>query len=171
MKGISKFNIILITVAVVTTISASLIPEIGKFALLNEVSLILLMGAVTAILVKALLTIIKFKKVSGFLFGAAVALLIGMVAVSKTINTVKDYIAGPEWITLSECEVERRTGTKGVFSLKYYLKGEDGIGKSYRFILPGKEYESLHGVDSVSVLGYKNTGRIVDIEKVSEKYE
>jgi hypothetical protein len=85
----------------------------------------------------------------------------------KSIYTIKDFLSGPEWITISNCELEKRSTSRGIFSLNYYLKGDDSNGNTYRFSISGKEYDILNSEDEVSVLCYKNTGRIVEIKKAS----
>jgi hypothetical protein len=118
-------------------------------------------------LVKALIVFIKSKTIPSILLVTAVGLVICIVVGSKSIYTIKDFLSGPEWITISNCELEKRSTSRGIFSLNYYLKGDDSNGNTYRFSISGKEYDILNSEDEVSVLCYKNTGRIVEIKKAS----
>lgn len=159
------FYIVLTAVAVVALCASILTPEVGKFTLLNEVFSILVMIAAVVMLIKALIVLVKSRKISSALLLMAVVLIVGVVVGSKTIKTAKDITSGPEWIIIPNCDLERRSTSSGIFGLNYYLKGVDSDGNSYRFSLSGEEYNTLNGVDEVSVLCYRNTGRVVEIKR------
>jgi len=165
MKKIPMFYVVLSGIAVVALLCSIIIPEIGKITLLNELFSVLVMGSIIIMFVKALIVLIKSRKMPSILLITAVVLVIGVVMCSKSIKTVKDFVSGPEWIKISNCELEKRNTYRGIFSLNYYLKGKDSKGNTYRFSLSGKEYEVLNGEDEVSVLCYKNTGRIVELKR------
>lgn len=165
MKKIPMFYIVLSSIAVVALICSILVPEIGKLALLNELFNVLAMGSIIVMLIKALMVLIISRKISSILLVTTVILIICMVAGSKSIKAVKDIVSGPEWITISNCDLERRNTSSGIFSLNYYLKGEDSNGNEYRFSISGKEYNILNGDDEVTVLCYRNTGRIVEVKR------
>lgn len=159
------FYIVLSCIAVAALICSILVPEIGKLALLNELFIVLAMGSIIVMFIKTLMALIIHRKISSILLVVAVVLTLCTVAGYKSIKTVKDLVSGPEWITILNCELEKRSTSRGVFSLNYYLKGEDSNGDAYRFSISGKEYDILNGEDEVSVLCYKNTGRIVEIKR------
>lgn len=165
MKKIPRLYILLSVIAVAALIGVILVPETGSLTLLNEVFSILLMGIVTAMLIKALPAVFKAKKAFDILLVLSVVVVIGAVTCYKTFNTIRDFAAGPEQITVLNCDVDRQGGTKGIFSLNYYLQGEDSTGEKYRFKISASDYETLKGVDEVSVFCYKNTGRLVDFKK------
>ncbi len=165
MKRMPLFYVVLSSVAAVSILCSIAIPEIGKFTLLNELFGVMVMGSVIIMLVRALIASMRSRKISNTLLLTVVILVIGIVAGSKSIKSIKDFASGPEWITISNCEVEKRSTSRGIFSLNYYLKGEDSSGNEYRFRVSGKEYDALNGEDEVSVLCYRNTGRVVEIKR------
>ncbi len=152
-------------IIVVSFASVILIPEIGEYTLLNELFSIIGMIAVIVMLVKALVTLIRSKEIMKILPSIIATLVIGLIMCSTSINTIKDVSSGPEWITISNCKLEKRSTSSGIYSLRYYLKGNDSKGNTYRLRISGKEYDILNGKDELSVLCYKNTGRIVEIKK------
>lgn len=165
MKKIPLFYVIWSVVVVIALLCTVLIPETGKITLLNEVFSIFVIGFIIAMLMKSLIILLKTKNMLNILIVAVVVLVIGGIAGIKSVKTIKDFVYGPEWITISNCELERRSTSRGIFSINYYLKGEDSNGNLYRFSLSGNEYEVLNGVNDLSVLCYKNTGRIVEIQR------
>ena len=165
MKKIPKLYFALSAIAVAALIGSILIPEIGKFTLLNEVFSVIAMVSIIVMLINALIVLVGSKKISTILFVTTVVLVICLVTGSKSIKVAKDYIFGPEWIAISNCEMGKRNTSSGTFSLNYYLKGVDINGNEYRFSISGKEYSALSGDDEVSVLCYKNTERIVEIKR------
>ena len=162
---ISKLGMLLFGIIVVSFASVILIPEIGEYALLNELFSIIGMIAVIVMLVKAIVSLIQSKEIIRLLATVMVTIVIGLVMCSESINTIKDVSSGPEWITISNCKLEKRNTSSGIYSLRYYLKGNDSKGNTYRFRISGNEYDILNGKDELSVLCYKNTGRIVEIKK------
>lgn len=164
MKKIPNLYIAFCVIAVTSLICGVMISEVGKLTLLNEVFSILTISCAIVTLIKVLILALKDKKVSNILLTAVLVLVIGAVLCVTVVDTVGDFVTGPRWVTLSECSVEKRGTSKGIFGLNYYLKGEDSTGKSYRFSVSGKEYQSLNGKEKVSVLCYENTGRIVEIK-------
>ncbi len=159
------FYIVLSSITAVLVLCSVIIPEIGKITLLNELLGIMVMGSVIVMLVKALIATVRSRKTLNILVLSAVVLVIGIVAGFKSVNVIKDVTSGPEWITISNCEVEKRNTSRGIFGLNYYLKGEDLNGDVYRFSISGKEFDILNGEDEVSVLCYKNTERIVEVKR------
>lgn len=162
---ISKLGMLLFGIIVVSFASVILIPEIGEYALLNEIFTIIGMISLIVMLVKSFVTIIQSKEIIKLLATGMVTIVIVLVMGSKSINTIKDVSSGPEWITISNCKVEKRNTSSNIYSLRYYLKGNDSKGNTYRFRISGNEYDSLNGKDEISVLCYKNTERIVEIKK------
>ncbi len=156
---------IISALAILLLVCEVLIPEVGAATLLNEVCSILLITLLLVMLLIALWNIVKTRKWSNILLIAAVSSVMFAVVCVKSFNTVHDLIAGPEWVTISNCDVEKKSTSRGIFSLSYYLTGVGVNGESYRFRISGDEYGKLSDVNEVFVLCYKSTERIVEIKK------
>ncbi len=138
MKKLSIFHIISTVIAVIAFIGAMITPEIGSLTLLNEVFSILLLGSVTAMLIKGLLLMFKpkeirsIKEIGKILLVFVLFLLCGFVTFTTFIKTTKDFVSGAEWVSISNCQLQRSRLSRKFSVVKYYLKGKDCNGDSYR---------------------------------------
>lgn len=162
---------LLIAVAIVGLIGMLLVPETGELTLWNEVFSICMILSVEILLVKSLIFMCRSKKYASVILVLATAIAIGVVLGAKTINVAKDVAVGPERVQLYKCELERRGTSRGIFSLNYYLLGIDHNGDRYRFSISAEDYDFLAETEEITILCYKNTERIVSLEKVRGIYE
>lgn len=162
----SKLNIfdkIIICIVIVCFIVALLIPTISSLVLLEELCNAILFYSIAIWLIKLAIAIKNsqaFKKVIVILLLMLVFL---GVATVTTKNILFDVFNGEKTIILSNLEIEKRSTKRGIFSLKYYLNGTDDNGKEYRFEISGNAYEKILQEDIISVKGFENTGRVVEI--------
>lgn len=105
----------------------------------------------------------KKKKISDK--GIRIAIVIMSVIfcgwISKGI--VMDLIHGPESMELTHIVTEKAANL-GVFSMNYQLIGTDENGNKIILKISGDDYSRLSNVDHITVVIYKETGRIVSFE-------
>lgn len=164
MKKLPVFYIACVGVMIVCILLTLIIPEIGEMTLLNEVFISCAMVVFDIMLIRACILVAKSKNVLNTLLILATIVVIGCIAGANMVNTVKDVAAGPGYVTLHDCTLERRGTLRGIFSLRYYLIGSDSKGNEHRLTISGDEYDLFQGEKEVTVLYYENTNRIIRFE-------
>lgn len=171
MKKIHVFYIASVAVLLLCFLLALVTPETGEMTLLNEVFTIGVFVVFEILLVRGCIAVVQSRKIGNILLIGTTIVIIGLVGGSKLVRTVKDVAAGPEYVTLYHCDVERQGTMRGIFSLQYYINGSDKNGEEYRLRISGQDYDLLQGINEVTVLCYKNTERIIGFEEECGKYE
>lgn len=105
----------------------------------------------------------KKKKFSDKITGIGIVIisLVFCGWISKGI--VIDLIHGPESMKLNHIVTEKAANL-GVFSMNYQLIGMDRNGDKIILKISGDDYSRLSNVDNITVIAYKETGRIVSFE-------
>lgn len=160
-KKLSKIDWVYIVVIIVCVLGELLLPATGKLVLLDE----LCGGVIVAILGLWFLkgTAITWSSCgwkNRILFSMLTVLMLG-VSMILAKDAALDLIQGSTTVELTDCSVEKRSGSLGVIGLDYYLWGTDADGKEYRFTISGSDYERLKREKEVTVLGYVNTERVI----------
>lgn len=171
MKKNRVFYVVCVIVLFLCVLLALVIPETGEMTLLNEVFAIGVFAVFEVMLLRACIAVVRSKNIRNIVLVAATIVVIGFVGGSKLVHTVRDVVAGPEYVNLYHCDLERRSTMRGIFSLQYYINGLDEDGNRYRLRISGTDYDLLQGENEVTVLYYKNTKRIIHFEEESGRYE
>jgi len=156
-----KLETVLLTAAAAGVVGSLLVPASGSLALLHELVGIVPMLAGGLWLVKITVMIYNQKDWKNMLLVACVAVVLLGFSALKIGQTAADAAQGSQRVVLYNCDVESTMGTKGIFSLRYKLRGEDASGERYRLHLSGSDAQKLEHMDTVTVEYYAHTKRVV----------
>lgn len=141
------------------------LPPSGETALLNELCDILIIWVAVIYII---LKIIKSRKaektkiISSKIVKIAVAAALVSAGILFSSSLTADMLSGPKTVILYEPEVSSRQGHTGIFSLHYYLSGEDENGTVHRMEISGDEYQSAQRENKheITVQYYERTKRL-----------
>lgn len=162
----SKLNVfdkVIIVIVIICFIVALLIPPISSLVLLEELCNAILFYSIAIWLIKLAIGIKNSQTFKKIIIILLLMLVLLGIATMKAKNILFDVFNGEKNIILSNLEIEKRSTKRGIFSLKYYLNGTDNNGKEYRFEISGDAYEKILQEDIISVRGFENTGRVIEI--------
>lgn len=156
-----KFEAVMLSIALVGVAGMVFVPASGSLALVNELASGVTFFACAVWLVKVALMLFKSGKKKDLLTIVCAAVVLFCLFGGIVFKTVADTAQGTQQTVLYQCDVSRSAGTKGIFSLRYTLRGVDAAGKSYRFPISGADAQDLEGVQTVSIEYYEHSKRIV----------
>lgn len=162
-KKLNIFDKVIICIVIICFVIALLIPTISTMVLFEECCNTILFLSIGIWLVKLVINIKNKENLKNIIIIVLLMLVFFGVATMNAKDILADIFNGEKTIMLSNFELEKRSSKRGIFSLHYYLKGTDNNGKEYRFKISGNEYEKILRQDRVSVKGFENTGRVVEL--------
>lgn len=162
-KKLNTFDKVIICIVILCFVIALLIPTISSMVLLEECCNAIYFFSIGIWLAKLVIRVKNKENLKNIIIIILLMLVFFGVATMKAKNILVDAFNGEKTVMLSNLELEKRSSKRGIFSLHYYLKGTDNNGKEYRFKISGNEYEKILREDRVSINGFENTGRVVEL--------
>lgn len=153
------------TVIMALVIISVILPPSGKTALLDETCSVLeIWSAVIYILWKIAkrCKAERAKTISVKIARAVVTAVIVSAGILFSRPLAMDMFLGPKTIILYEPKVSNLQGHTGIFSLHYYLYGEDEDGTIHRIEISGDEYQTIQRQSrhEMTVRYYEHTKRL-----------
>ena len=165
LRKIKKYEIRLVVLALIVIVMNFIIPKTGPLVLLDE-----LCGAAIFILI-GIWAVCRLadKGKKEETIGKVICILIAVISLAGAVwlgsKIICDLAAGPEIIRLTDLKVNHYQGHSGVFSSHYYMIGTDSQGEKFRAEISGKDYMELSGDNSVTVMYYRHTDRILKVSQ------
>lgn len=160
----AKLDSVLLTLAAAGAAGMLLLPASGTEALANELAGAVMFLACGLWLLKAAVLLRSSGEWKNMLCVACAAAVLLCLSGAGFVKTAADMTQGSRHTVLYNCEVQRRMGIKGIFSLRYTLQGEDEAGNRCRLALSGSHAQALDGARTVTVEYYAHTKRVVSFK-------
>ncbi len=157
-------DIIFYVVAFVVLIIKFILPESGKYALLDEGFTVILVWFICTYIIMSIKKMEKAVNATQKILRVAVIIVSIVSSIWFPANVVMDIVNGTQQIHLYDTEVEKTQGRYGIISLHYYLVGKDEAGNKVRFEISGEDYSAFSDIDEVTVEYYKYTDRVIEIQ-------
>ncbi len=157
-------DIIFYVIAFVVLIIGFILPESGKFALLDEGFKVILIWLICTYAIVSIKRMEKAVNATQKILRIVVIIATIVISIWFSANLVRDIITGSQQVELNDVEVDKLEGRYGIISSHYYLIGNDENGNRVKFKISSNDYYELSGVKSVTVEYYEYTGRVIKIQ-------
>lgn len=151
-----EINIIFWVITIIVVIASILVPNAGRFALLDGFCLVLLFVIAGIYVVYKIFhsDIIKIGKI---------LITIGCVVVIMWLsaNFVIDLVYGTKTVALNNVTTQYYQGKGGIISRHYYIYGTDSTSKTYKLEISADDYTAVAKKSNVIVEYYPHLGRVV----------
>lgn len=157
---------VILIIGVVFVILGFIVPNSGKYVLLDQLLRVLFLWALFSYLI---LKVIK-KKVKS-IFIRIVIVAFALFNLFLTSQIILDLHDGTSYIKLSNIQLTKRMRAK-TLNIAYYVRGTDEKGKRYSLLLSKSDVDLLRSAHEVYIEYYPHTERVlrVSTSEISNSY-